>query len=60
LYGPERSDVAAAPARISLVIETKLIIAKIENQFESACREYPLAHMETRVAVDQPEVLDEV
>ena len=49
----------AAPAGTALVEKPQLIITEIKYQFESAARKYPFPHMETRVAVVQPEVLDE-
>jgi hypothetical protein len=57
--GDERARIATAQRWLA-VVDSQLIVAEIEHEFESPGREYPLAHIGGRIAVIQPEVLDEV
>jgi hypothetical protein len=56
----ERSGIAAAQSRLAVLVDSQFIVAEIEYEFKPAGREYPLVRMRTRVAVIQPEVLNEI
>ena len=56
----ERSGIAAAQIRHVVPVDSAFVAAKTECEFERAAQEYPYVRVWTRIAVKQPEVLDEI